>query len=332
MASDAENAAAEWARVSGEEPAMREHQLEIQRRAQVARAPSHSAFDKVEAPGDDPPFEDADQQWVLFSTSHVGMAPRSTNPARPGLRLYGCFPDPESARRFAAAVRADDPTCNLQLDRTHKWVLACRDADRLADATHVAKKTEALLLAHVDDLSRARVEFKDTVESMKARGIDPTTPTVTQGDADDRADSLAAPAPPPASPVPDGETEGAGSGGGAPVLTRSCELAQQCVACISFVDDSEDPAEPEFLFRVYGCFGGEAAADRYVRNVASDRVTDYDMDVVSLLKWVHPTVAVDMKKEFRASELNKIMSDHRAQPGRVAAFEREMERREYSDA
>jgi len=59
---EAENVAAEWARVSGEETALRDHQLEIQRRAQVARAPFHSGFDKVKEPGDDPPFEDPDQQ------------------------------------------------------------------------------------------------------------------------------------------------------------------------------------------------------------------------------------------------------------------------------
>jgi len=250
------------------------------------------------------------------------MAPRSTDPARPGLRLYGCFPDADSAHQFAAVVRADDPTCNLQLDRTHKWVLACRDTERLADAAHVATKTEALLQAHADDLSRARTEFKDTVESMKASGGGSTghTPMVTQGEADDRADAL------PSAPK---AAEGAGNGeegqAGAPVLTRSCELAQQGVACISFVYDSEYPAEPEFLFRVYGCFENAAGADRYVRNVASDRVTEFDIDVISLLKWVHPTVAVDMKKEFRASELNKIMNDHRAQPSCVAAFERKME-------
>lgn len=70
-----------------------EHLRELERRSTVARegASSGAQFARVEGIGDDPPFVHPEQAWALFSTSHVGMAPRAVDPRQPALRLYGCF-------------------------------------------------------------------------------------------------------------------------------------------------------------------------------------------------------------------------------------------------
>ena len=146
-----------------------EHHDKIQRRVAVAQtgATGVAAFARVVGIGDDPPLENPDQRWVLFSVSHEGMPPCALDRTRPALRVYGCFADQEGARQLAASVAAQDPDCCLQLDRTHKWVLACRTLPRLADATEVAAKTERLLGAHTAAQALRKGEFDDTVQAMQ---------------------------------------------------------------------------------------------------------------------------------------------------------------------
>jgi len=304
----------------GADNVLAEHHDEIQRRVAVSESvvTGVAAFARAEGIGDDPPMEDPDQLWVLFSVSHEAVPPRALDRMRPALRVYGCFPDQDEARRVAEVVAAQDPDCCLQLNRTHEWILACRTLPRLGDAAEVAAKTQRLLRAHIAAQALRADEFDSTVQAMQEdRSGDRPLRETTESDDEDESSAANGKATEAAPVLPPG-------GRRAPTaLPACCDVSGQGVVAMSTVADTEEPEAPEFLFKVYGCFAHEVDADRYVRNVASVEVTEFDVDVALTRKWLHPTVQMDVKKEYRSTELTKIMDHHRAQPKRVEAFRRE---------
>lgn len=313
----------------------RERYEEMERRAAVTQTEG-GAVDFEPAPatlGDDPPFQDPEHQWVVFSLSHVRMPPLATDASKPAVRIYGCFPDSESATEYACTIVAPSaPGCSIMLDRAHKWVLACREAARLADADLVERKTHALLEAHD---ARVKVEL-ETFRERKARlqeeaaraaqRVEEMAPPSAQGGSDDEDEEeaalAAAMAPSSADVTPAREDEKRRAAGS--VLPRTCELSGQAFIVASFVQDKIDVDEPEFLFRVYGAFASEVEADRYVRNVASKHVLQHDLDVVVAQKWLYPMQPPDVRTVYRSTELTKIMDYHRSEPAKVDAFKREV--------
>jgi len=281
-----------------------EHHGEIQRRVAVAESvvTGVAAFARAEGIGDDPPMVDPDQRFVLFSVSHEGVPPRALDRTRPALRVYGYFPDQDEARRMAEVVAAQDPDCCLQLNRTHEWILACRTLPRLGDAAAVAAKTERLLRAHVAAQALRRDEFDSTVRSMQEdrSGDRPLRETTESDDEDEPGTTKAAEAVAEVPMLPPGGRRAPTS------LPACCDVSGQGVVAMSTVADAEEPESPEFLFRVYGCFANEVDADRYVRNVASVEVTEFDVDVALARKWLHPTLQMDVKGEYRSTELTKL--------------------------
>jgi hypothetical protein len=308
----------------GADKVLAEHHVEIQRRVAVADSgvSGVATFARVAGIGDDPPLRDPDQRWVLFSVSHEGVPPCALDRMRPALRVYGCFPDQDEARRMADVVAAQDPDCCLQLNRTHEWILACRTLPRLGDAVEVAAKTERLLRAHLTAQALRKDEFDDKVRAMQDdhSGDRPLRETTESDDEDESGTTKAA-----KEVEADAEAPALPPGGrrALTALPACCDVSGQGVVAMSMVADTEEPEAPEFLFRVYGCFATEVDADRYVRNVASVEVTEFDVDVALTRKWLHLTVPMDVKKEYRSTELTKIMDHHRAQPKRVEAFHRE---------
>lgn len=297
---------------------------EIKRRAELSKAgvPSNANFERVEAIGDDPPFVNEEQMWVLFSTSHSGFAPRAKDPRYPGIRVYGCFDTQENAIEYANEVlRRVDPNCSIQLNKTHEWICACKNATNLTNADYVNKKTNTLLSVHDSQLQKSEVTFKENVRKMQqANGsVEPLKETTDEDGPDEDNNN--------GKDKSTGDQESGAASGGSKMLSRSCELSGQTFMCVSFVHDTESPDEPEFLFKVYGCFNTLEDADRYVRNVAGERVTEYDLNVITLLKWIFPTRDVDVLTQYRSSELTKIMRHHREQPSKVEEYHKTMQER-----
>lgn len=296
---------------------------EIKRRAELSRAgvSSDANFERVDAIGDDPPFVNEEQKWVLFSTSHSGFAPRAKDPRYPGIRVYGCFDTQENAIEYANEVLAPmDPNCSIQLNKTHEWICACKNTTNMGNADYVNKKTNTLLSAHKTQLQRSEVDFKKNVLKMQQANasVEPLKETTDEDGPDDDNN---------VKDKPVGDQSSDAASGSSKMLSRLCELSGQSFMCVSFVQDTESPDEPEFLFKVYGCFNTLEDADRYVRNVAGERVTEYDLNVITLLKWVFPTRDVDVMTQYRSSELTKIMRHHREQPSKVEEYHKTMQER-----
>lgn len=317
-----------------------EHQAEIQRRANVARSGTagSSSFERAQGPGsgDDPPFRLPSQRWVLFSLSHVAMPPVAANPALPALRVYGCYEHREDALSHASCIAAEDAACCLMVSQTHEWVVAAKCAARATDAALCAAKVERLLRRYALSIEERRAEFEANrqqklstageaaaavprLEDEIAKGCERGGLDEEEADPDAPPEiGLAARAEAPhdeLAPHLLGKRRCTG------YVSRAAEVSGQSFMCASFVQDSEEPGEPEFLFRVYACFGTEAEADAYVRNVAANEVTDHDIDVVSLCQWIFPTDPnLNVRVEYRSAELTRIMENNRKQPADVKRY------------
>lgn len=293
---------------------------EMKRRADLSRAgvPTTTNFEKVAGLDDDAPFVNEEQSWVLFSTSHSEMAPLAKDKRFPGLRVYGCFDSAESATDYAKHILSpSDPSCSIQLNRTHEWICACKNAANLANLAYVNTKTSALIASHAVHMKEAKADFNANIVKMQQNTesvelketTDEERPAVK---GDEMHDTMKPNVKQKTKPLP-----------------KMCELSGQTFMCVSIIQDTQTPNEPEFLFRIYGCFSTIEDADRYVRNVAGQRVTEYDINVVNLLKWIFPTQEVDVLTKYRASELTSIMQHHREQPAKVQEYHTTMnERRE----
>ena len=282
---------------------------EIKRRTQVCSetATGSKFFQSVSSTGADHQFRDPAQQHVLFSVSHTEMSPRSLVPSQPALRIYGLFESAEAARAHAQTVMQCDPACNVQVDLAHKWILACRNIQRLSDGQLVSHKTQKLLDAYEATRIVSDKEFEANRKEQRAGGA-----TLAAEDAEE--------------PHACQDAKAAN-----PHISRLAEVRAQSVVVLSCVKDTSEGEPPEFLFRAYRACESEQEADQFVRNVASREVQDFDIDVINACEWVYPQQAdgsTIRTEVYRDDELQRIMSTHKTSGDRVQQFRKEQEESE----
>ena len=286
-----------------------EHMKEIQRRSSVAAQGdlNESVFERVKTSGNDPPFEMEDQKYMLFSMSHVGFAPLCEKKHAPSFRIYGTFPDEQSALNHARTVQSVDPDCSLLLNQTHRWLCGVATPDRLTDSEHVTRHAEALLELIAKTREESTRQFNENVSQHKTGEV-VELPTVSES-----ADAL----------------DTCQMSKTAHKIGTGAEVRGQRFVVLTIIPDvlSEDH---EYLFRVYGCFETEDEANAYIRNVAGDAVRDYDIDIVSACEWVYPqqmTYQNIRSEVFRSKELDDIIAFQRKQPDEIRKLEATMEQR-----
>lgn len=270
---------------------------EIRRRDNVTKTDYNSKYFepvKDDEEGEDLSFVQEDQRFVLFSLSHEEFAPVSECKNAPALRIYGAFPDIESVREHVKAVRACDSTCSLLVHNTHEWGLGGSCPAHLADDSYVRRKREHLLELYEKRMDKNKRQFDENVTQRQVGNNEKTV------ERDNRANDVSS------------KTK---VGRKAPM---AMVMRDQRVVALSVIQD--DSADCEFLFRVYGCFETEKDANRWVRNVGGNHITDHDIDVVSTCEWMYPQsmLSSNARKEvFRSPELDKIMRNYKSKPEEV---------------
>lgn len=276
-----------------------EHHSEIRRRASLETGRTDtSSFGRTQS-GSACDFAEKETTHMLFSLSTVEFAPISVDPQNPGLRIYGGFSSREEALAHAARVQAIDQDSSLFADETHRWIVASSCPERMGDVECVGAQRDRLLRSHADSLQKNQREFEANVSEQK-------TGEVVFRNAEGTESEVGGP--------PKGKRFGHR-------LPAGAEVRGQRFAVVSFVRDDE--AAAEFLFRVYAFVETEQEADDYVRNVCGERVSDFDIDVVSTCEWVFPQSMRGekaRKEVYRVDELDKIMSKHKSQPAEVARY------------
>jgi hypothetical protein len=306
----------------------------------VDEQPSH--FGATTGTGTSIPYYDGAHAIVLFSISHVGMPPIALDPREPAVRFYGCFENRAMASAFAKRVAACDPTCNIQMGDTHKWILACSTAERCNDAAYADAKISRLVAHHAQATESTKDAFIARSAELRKAGPEPAAkPELNQVSSTDTqintAKEVLQDTPsdipqPQAQPHLDSSTRATkatdlsttvhtdeqtsvatdtaeiktptatGS-----FLDSSCTLAFQSVLCVAFVKDELDPSEPEFMFKVFRSCKDETEAGGYIKAVASKHITDHSIDVVDMCSWGFPQSETAIQTTYRNKQLDDIM-------------------------
>ena len=124
------------------------------------------------------------------------------------------------------------------------------------------------------------------------------------------------------------------SGDPAPKNTRPMPLYDprlqhrlQNWAVVAMLTDSSvvyEDSQP--CFAVYGVFDTEENAEGYVRNVASSRVHDHNLHIVSMYEWLDPNDAGCNKVVYRDNEMQRIVDAQSTQANRIQAMENDVPR------
>ncbi len=118
-------------------------------------------------------------------------------------------------------------------------------------------------------------------------------------------------------------------------VSRMLEVRNQRYAVVSVVNDYEtgtdaNPVGEEPGVIVWAAFDTEAEALRYNKCVASKKVRDHDLAIVSMYEWLYPHMMSSDRVEqlYRNEELNRIMRHARTASKQVREFEDMCEREE----
>lgn len=280
-----------------------QHQNEIQRRSHISYDNVNSeTFKHVEDGGDDLEFEIPDQKFIVFSLSHARFAPVAQEPDNPAVRLYGAFETAEEAVEHAKMLMSQDPNTSFMVNKTHEWIAAVAGPERFSESPNVIKR---VLAEHETQRKKNDEDFKTNVEKKEiVSGIEDITDEV------EKTKSQVDKAPPKTLKK----------------LLNMGRVPDHNVTVGTFLKDFS--SECEFIFKIYGFVESDAAAHKWVCNVVGNQVRDMDIDTMTTGQWIFPqsmSNKTSRKEEYRSTELNSIMKEHKAQPKRVEEFKREYE-------
>ena len=281
------------------EKMLEENMKEIQRRKQVDD--SDHSFEKTGTCN--LPLKIPDQNFVLFSTSHVEMAPFCSDPDEPSIKFYGIFPDVDSAKSYCEECNIKN--VNIQIHPIQEWGVLAYKPDHLQNPTYIANKISSIVQSYVDERASHNDNFNEN-KSKQQTGDDVIEETrkVSESVRFEHKSTLRE------------KKKISGVGNISPVYGQKYMV-------VSFLPDKKYERYPELLFAVHGAFDTEQEADSWIRHVLSEKVTDVDIDIVNSCQWLFPQniKSSDFGTEkFRGSELNKVMQYHKSEPSKIKQF------------
>ena len=170
------------------------HHEEIKRRTDKVQGQENvnsDVFERVETDKEFP-FELEDQKYFVFSVSHIGMCPFAEKASEPAIRFYGCFETSEEAVEHAHVVAKLDPSCNLQVGTTHKWLMAASTQERLANGDACQQHIDAVLNSYKDEQAKNSKEFKTNVAKHRGGESEPDKDARRKKRRDKEAEEFAA--------------------------------------------------------------------------------------------------------------------------------------------
>ena len=244
---------------------------------------------------------EAHQRHVLLSLGTAVLAPRPVDHSRPAVRIYGGFQSREEALEHAQEVlRPIDPACSLIIARLDAWVLLPLTEAVRDDPEEAQRRIDRKLDAHRANLDEQGCTFESAVRDHVER------PEPKREDAED--------------PETRRDYEEAEALVYKPLrrLRAGGEVRGQSYAVICVHPDEFG----ECLVRVLGCFESTAAAEAWVRNVGTQRITDHDLFVVPTCEWFYPNAKAGKggNEHYRIDELQRIMDAASKNPEVVQSY------------
>lgn len=270
---------------------------EINRRVEATKQGESKFFERVEQSGNDIPLERPDQKFVLFSLSTKEIPPKAINPLQPAFRIIGCFPSLNDTKEHAEFVAESNPSVSLFIDECRNWIVAPQTFDQMTDAAHIENVKTTL----IKEYKARRKNDNEEFESAR-RGDDVQR---TQKEKEDELDGV---------PIVKENSK-------SHIMRGHCDIKGQDLAVVILLPNKKTG---EFLFKVMGCFEKQEEADRWVKNVVSRNITEFDIHVVSCCQWIFANRMGDdgaLDHQYRSSELQNIMNRQRVAPTEVKQFE-----------
>lgn len=279
---------------------------EISRRQHVADTTQHdsvSTFKRVQGTVD-PPFHDDRHKYVMFSVSSKNMFPRCFDPSQPALMVIGVYESVQEVHESVRMLQEANVPFNIQVDEMHKWIVAANDPVRLKDIDMMRQVRDDIIANDTESRLRSSAEFRENVTKQKAGSV----PIVSEEKGDHVTET----------------------GDLTPAVCFRTPLplrdqSQRYVAMLC-LPDHRAVEYPEFVFCVLYVSETLDDMDRYVRNVASLEVLEYNIHVIETNAWIFPQMLQTQSptnEVYRNSELNEVMSNHRNCSGEAQAFEKE---------
>ena len=275
----------------------------------------------------------------------------------PTLRILGLFRTQEEAVSYGTnTVYPQYNHCDLRVGETNKWHVLARSNEKMLSESHCSEQIGTLLRLHLASLKENQEEF---LKNVHERTMGKTGHSVEarkkkikkdkkKSRGKGRAAALAHLAKQPG-PGPDQsdnqakkgknenndsisctqiESSSAKSRKSLPVYPAGLTLRSQAFATISFVCDGREPVikgeqDPEPIFLVYSEYDTEERARKHSKYLG-EHVREFAVDVVDMYEPLGLEM-VDTEKiqtDYRHPELQLIMDARKAEPEKVASFER----------
>lgn len=321
--------------------AVNPHYEEMKRRRQVADnqiahgEELNKTFEKVtnsNVPLAETQFEIEGQNFVVFTISHVGIPPITTNVSNPGLRIYGAFKTLDSATAYAKEFTEHDPACSILIAPMREWTVACSSIPMVSDVGGVNEFKQRLLERYEQNVQDRRDEFTRRLERDRSMiEEDVGGNRSSHHNVDDEPD------------LGWGGGEGERTAKSEDVnnpqqvggyeynkdVARAFERRSQNLAVISIIrDDYNDEllgktGIAHCMFNIWACFDTQDAADTWIRNVGGDAILNHNLYIVSLYEWIFPQTQsdADMNVVYRNSEQHKLITWMSAQKNVVKQFQ-----------
>lgn len=289
---------------------------ELKRRYASSRAASRPTPPKTS--GCSRGLADPTQAFVLLNIASPGGRPRAP---RVAVRILGFFETHDAALGAAKELEAADPACAIACVKTLEWYLM---AHKTKAPAVIKNKMDRLLALHAAARVASRREFqahRDALRGERKPTFSSESPNLAGDDKDVVIPDI----------IPDDEQEppapvlvATPAAVAPPVAVRDVPLTLQqsnrhAVVCV--VDDAQDGgAEPGLA--ILAGFATDLDARAYVEHVATKAISDFDVCVVDMFKWValedHASDVIDQVE--RDSELNLLMAKNRARETEVHNF------------
>lgn len=264
---------------------------EIQRRA--AQPSGHDdaiSYFQRDLQSNSLPFKIPDQDHVLISLGTRVLAPRSDDPTRPALRVYGAFPTRDEAVDHSTYIRELDDVCSLIIAQRDEWILCPQTNETRDDAEEAARRRDAKLARYHanrnDDIARFKHEVSEKLACPEAS---------VQEVADEEKVQLH---PPPRK------------------LRAGAAVQGQGFVALCVVPDEDG----EVLIRILGCFEDMSCAETWIRNEGSRNITEFDIVVASTCQWLFPNAVMEGPVFYRIPELQRIMDGAKANVKQVKEY------------
>ena len=262
---------------------------------------------------------DPTQAYALLNMATPGGRPRAP---RVAVRILGFYETHDAALAAAKELETADPACAIACVKTLEWYLMAHITQTPAV---IKNKMDRLLALHAAARVDSRREFQAHRDALRG-DRKPTFSNESPNLAGDDKDVLIPDKLVEDVLIPDKLVEDAAVAAVVAVVAagRDVPLTLQqsnrhAVVCV--VDDAQDEgAEPGLA--ILGGFSTDMDARAYVEHVATKAISDFDVCVVDMFKWValadHTSDVIDQVE--RDSELNLLMAKNRARETEVHNF------------